>query len=82
MCNLFKIGKATWRIEVLNELPLNFATIELAATHLEQVGALDEEIDIALASLYINAHSRAQFNLKDGHFMMSDHATPNEYYRG
>jgi hypothetical protein len=59
---------STWDIEEPDEAT-TCTTIEIASDYLLSLGVLDDEIDLALISIYVNEHKQATF--KDGKFVAS-----------
>lgn len=77
--NLYKVGK-DWAVEQPNDEAIVFTSIERAATHLEELGILDEEIDFALISMVGHNHTRAQFGALEGRFIFSDEVKYSEQF--
>jgi hypothetical protein len=71
--NLYRMSRISWAVTSSRETePQVFTSIEEAADYLESVGIPDSEIDIALAEMFAQGHTRAQFGVMNGAFTFSD----------
>ena len=72
MADLYQVSKTRWAVKPSKEAePEVFPSIEAASACLESLGVLDEAIDIALAELAGNHHTRANFGI-EGTFIFTD----------
>lgn len=70
--DLYKMPANAWAVRDQEGEVQKFVSIERAATFLESVGVMDEEIDYAIIDMEANANSHAQFGLIEGRFIFSD----------